>query len=289
MNNNKEKLQDLNSCPLCGSNKFISMGKINYNKDQKFSGAKLGFDFHANLCGCRECFSKFVSPRIEESHARRLYSDSSATRWIRSINKEKDESDLNDIFQNYTPSGFREIFKKHIVGKFVERSNVLDIGCFNGELLDIFKFYNFKTFGVDLNRQAVSNSSERHEVIFGDISKAANFNEKFDIITIFDVIEHIYDMESFLDLVFHLLNKKGICLILTGNPNALGALLMRNKWWYFKYPEHVVFPSIKYFRLLKKKFGFEIESFYKCHHRSNYKLPITDHQLIILRKNSHGI
>ncbi len=278
----EKALEYLNLCPLCQSQEIKFLGLVKYNSNQDFSGEKLGMNFNPGLFGCKKCLSKFVSPRLSKSYARQLYSESLATRWIPENSEELE--DIDSLFLNYTPSGFKNFFLKNIVKVKNKDKQVLDVGCFRGRLLDIFKYYNFKTFGFDLNEDAIKQIGNRHKVFFGDIENISQFKTKFDIITAFDIIEHLYDIEKFWRNIFGNLKKDGLCLILTGNPNALGARVMKNKWWYFRYPEHIIFPSAEYYRSLEKEYNCSVEKIFYVHHRQKYRLPITDHFLISIKK-----
>lgn len=278
----KAILETLDACPLCKNKNIKSLGKISLNAQQEYSGKKLSTDYTSHLYTCKECHSKFVSPRLSELYARQLYAESPATRWVPENKRELE--DIDSLFFDYTPSGFKRFFLEEIAQDNNRGKKILDAGCFRGKLLDIFKHYNFDTFGLDLNEDAIKQIGDRHSVLSGDIESADKFALKFNIIMAFDVIEHLYDIEKFWKSIFNNLKEKGLCLILTGNPNALGAKVMRNKWWYFQYPEHIIFPSKKYYKSVAGKYGLKSCRFFKVHHRSAYKIPVTDHYLIVMKK-----
>lgn len=73
-------------------------------------------------------------------------------------------------------------------------------------------------------------------------------DESIDIITAFDVIEHIYDLPSLLKEFSNKLEVGGRLIVLTGDSNSISSKLAKNNWWYVCYPEYVIFPSLKYFR-----------------------------------------
>lgn len=67
------------------------------------------------------------------------------------------------------------------------------------------------------------------------------------MITAFDLVEHLYDVSSFLSECRNKLNKNGLVIILTGNFSCFSSRLTGPEWWYVRYPEHIVFPSKHYF------------------------------------------
>jgi hypothetical protein len=118
-------------------------------------------------------------------------------------------------------------------------------------------------------------------------------------------MEHLYEPNGFLSFASALLNPGGYLIILTGNPQSFSARLSGGKWWYFNYPEHVIFPSPDFFKSIN---DFELKSHLKVyaskeHEKGNFlgKLkgsiknilartysgqPVIqpDHQLVVLQK-----
>jgi len=50
----------------------------------------------------------------------------------------------------------------------------------------------------------------------------------------------------FLSYIKEILKSKGFVVLLTGNNNSIPAKIFKNNWWYLRFSEHIVFPSIKY-------------------------------------------
>ena len=70
----------------------------------------------------------------------------------------------------------------------------------------------------------------------------------FDIVFAFDLVEHLYDLPSFLASTLELLKERGRLVILTGDNSSIVARRYRHEWWYLRYPEHILFPSSKSWR-----------------------------------------
>lgn len=265
------QIEKINECPFCNNDKFKTLGELHYGKKQAYSGLKIEGDFRSNLYKCKKCCSFFVSPRLSRDFSKNLYFDSPATRWINA--EDVDEKDLDILFKKYAPAGFKNIFEKYFSKN--KGGIILDVGCFQGKLLDIFKAYGYETYGVDLNSDAIQKITSRHNALCGEIEEAKKFNKKFDVITVFDLVEHLYDIDNFWKNISDLLKNDGTVVILTGNPESIGAKIFKNEWWYFKYPEHIIFPSKNYYKSIGIKYNLSIKDIFNVYHRAAYVRNIT--------------
>lgn len=108
----------------------------------------------------------------------------------------------------------------------LEGRRVLDIGCGTGALLSVLHARGIRAYGTDISPYAVARANERFG---GDIKVAVSnlehelppFDEKFDAIFMFDVIEHMRCFEVFCKLVELRLAPGGCICITTPNANSL--------------------------------------------------------------------
>src|ERR1700722_1020996 len=101
-----------------------------------------------------------------------------------------------------------EVFKT-LAGDLIRSSReIAEIGCGHGLVQrQIEEAYDRQVTGFDLNEFALQrNESQRSGVCCYDISqRAPEFGQRFDLILLFDVLEHIDDEDSFLQAaMFHL-------------------------------------------------------------------------------------
>jgi SAM-dependent methyltransferase len=101
---------------------------------------------------------------------------------------------------------FNRIFRKIWFSNPTPR--VADIGCGHGLLQrQLYDHYRWIIDGYDLNQVALSNSMAAHQpIIFYDINERhSDLRGAYDVIFLFDVIEHLEDEFSFIESVkFHL-------------------------------------------------------------------------------------
>lgn len=92
----------------------------------------------------------------------------------------------------------------------------VDVGCGTGVLRrQIESFTDWTIDGTELDGTALSlNEPTRGSLYLYDIGKRdAEFEQKYDVITMFDILEHFSDAEKFLkDAIFHL-KEGGYCVI----------------------------------------------------------------------------
>ena len=76
------------------------------------------------------------------------------------------------------------------------------------------------------NKPAIAYIVELYNVEDGSAVPLGTISIKFDIVTAFDVIEHVESPVNFLNMIKKYLKKNGIVLIYTPNKNSLGFKLV---------------------------------------------------------------
>jgi 2-polyprenyl-3-methyl-5-hydroxy-6-metoxy-1,4-benzoquinol methylase len=141
--------------------------------------------------------------------------------------------------------------------KFFKNKNILDFGCGWGGVLRNIK--NYKSLnGVELRKECISYIKKNIKNI--NISNNINsFGKKFDIITMFHVLEHIpYQVET-LKILKSNLKKKGKIIIEV--PHAEDFLLAQDELKEFKkftfWSEHLILHTTKSLKTVLSKAGFK--------------------------------
>lgn len=232
-----QKLIDLNNnytfeqCSLCGSSDLYKVGEISYQYPVLFSSNKISILNQPELWRCSNCKSALVKNAINEFDAISLYSKgNSSERWRCNSSFEDDKTqNVINILEN--------LFKG-------ETKKILDIGCNMGDLLDFAQRCGCKTFGLEYSSSSLEIIKAKGHIPFSSMDE---IKESFSLIVAFDLIEHLYNVPDFLSKCYDFLEPGGMLILLTGNINSLSARVLGANWWYVKYPEHIVFPSKKYF------------------------------------------
>ena len=85
------------------------------------------------------------------------------------------------------------------------------------------------------------------------------FEESFDVITLWDVFEHIPGGKEYLRLIHKNLKKNGLLFLQVPSSNSLAAKIMREKCRAFDGIEHVNMFNPKTLSLILEDTGFEIK------------------------------
>jgi 2-polyprenyl-3-methyl-5-hydroxy-6-metoxy-1,4-benzoquinol methylase len=101
------------------------------------------------------------------------------------------------------------------------KARTLDIGCFNGffvrELLEL----GYDSYGIDFNSKAIEHGIKAYglgdRIFAQDRKELTGENNKYDVITLFEVIEHLDNPREFLKGKGRLLKDNGVIIISAPN------------------------------------------------------------------------
>ena len=93
------------------------------------------------------------------------------------------------------------------------KGKVLDIGCGTGNFLAHAQKSGWDTYGIDFDKDAIEVSKKvfhlDHTNVVDVVSYAQHATTQFDLITFFDVLEHVDNHDEFMNSVKTLLKPKG--------------------------------------------------------------------------------
>jgi 2-polyprenyl-3-methyl-5-hydroxy-6-metoxy-1,4-benzoquinol methylase len=212
-----------------------------------------------HVVDCRSCSMRYLTPRVQESDVPRLYE--SEDYWEKGGSKGGYSS-----YASMEPLLVRTFVRRLSLLPPPERgARLLDVGCGPGAGLEAARSLDYEAWGLDVSETAVKVASFRHpgRVRLGTLSDRLFPRGFFDVITLFDVIEHVYDPRALaVDLAWHLA-PEGHVVVATPNVKSFLARVTGRRWVSYKIPEHVAYFSP---RTLADALapGFEIEHISSC-------------------------
>ncbi|MCM8772855.1 MAG: methyltransferase domain-containing protein [Candidatus Omnitrophica bacterium] len=169
-------------CPLCKSRRIYKSWE----------------DGNYKIYKCTNCYVKFLYPIVKVEN---LYDSSYFQKWYIEFYQER---------KKY----FKKILKK--IKKLIpSKGKILDVGCGIGILLDLASEIGYEVYGQDISDFAIEFCSQKGFKVFKGNLSNLNFEIKFDIITMMDVIAHIKEPVNYLQKCKKLLEKDGILIIKT--------------------------------------------------------------------------
>lgn len=137
------------------------------------------------------------------------------------------------------------------------KGKLLDLGCAAAFFLDEAQKRGWQVAGSELSAQM----RQFAETNFG-LSITSHYNDlpdaSFDVVTMWEYIEHLSDPRQELENLHRLLKPGGIVGISTPNTAHLQVKREPNQWWEFKPPAHLTFFTPETLHTLVRQSGYEI-------------------------------
>jgi len=184
-----------------------------------------------NLMRCDHCGLLFIDPQPnweelsahypKEYHAY-LHKDSKITEFLRGF-------------------GLRNRVKLILRNATVQKGTLLDVGCATGDFLYKFQFMtNWSVVGLEIVPDAVAVAKAKGLKIIEDELEFSTFeHSSFDVITLWDVLEHMANPTKVLNICFTLLKPGGILVIKSPDPSGKEALMFKENWIGYEAPQHI--------------------------------------------------
>ena len=228
-------------CPVCGKDKFI-INKI--CKDFTVSDESFAIN------ECLNCSFKFTSPRPDQVHLPKYYESEDYV-----SHEDKANNLINLAYKIVRKITIRNKIK--VIQKHQSTGTLLDVGCGTGHFLKYCKKKGWKITGTEPDARAKKQAIERTGAkVYQNIS--ALKEQKFDVITLWHVLEHIPDLNENIKLLRKLLNASGVLLIAVPNYKSFDAELYKEYWAGYDVPRHLYHFDRKTIKSLFGKLKFKL-------------------------------
>jgi SAM-dependent methyltransferase len=141
----------------------------------------------------------------------------------------------------------------------VSEGNLLDIGAAGGYLVKLASERGFDAQGVEISEHAVeiAQSVIPGKVQRGTLDKLQLEPSCLDVITLFDVLEHLAEPREALQRLSGWLKPGGVIAVTIPDVDSLSARLMGGAWPHYKL-EHRFYPSRRGLRMMLGGAGLEV-------------------------------
>ncbi len=227
-------------CPACGTPEY------------QFEFTKTGFDYVT----CLNCGTLYMRNRPGLEELKRFYDSSTSTiYWI------------NEFFGPVAETRREKIFRpraEEVAGKFGSDPGWLigDIGAGFGLFLE-----EMRKLWSSSRYIAIEPSSDQSEMCKKSglqvecclLEELCGYDNRFDLLTAFELFEHLYEPALFLERVYKLLKPEGRLLLTTLNGQGFDIQILWEKARSIYPPGHMNFFNPESLSRLLQKTGFTVE------------------------------
>jgi SAM-dependent methyltransferase len=228
--------EEIVACTICAS-------------DAAYAGTRREYKFYR----CESCRHLFVWP--VPGGTLQIYTTdyfSGASQGFGYVDYDRDKQPMAFTFDRYLD----------ILRRLSPNGKVLlDVGAATGFFLDLARKRDWRVFGVEPSDYAASIGREKGIQIETGVLGESHFPpNSFDVVTLWDVIEHLPEPRTALASIHAVLKPGGILAINTPDSGSLLAKTLGLKWHLVVPPEHINLFHRKSLSELLQSSGFEVLS-----------------------------
>jgi len=178
---------------------------------------------------CRTCELRFAPAEHTEDSLRALYSEgyfvNSATGYLHYVHDE----------DAHRRQARRYLARLGRAG--IRPGRLLDVGCAAGYFADEARKVGWQVVGCDISEYATRHAERLGiRVIRGDFVSADFGGEVFDLITLFNVIEHLPEPRRVATKLYRLLKPGGVLAVETWDRDSMVARVLGRRWHQYTPP-----------------------------------------------------
>ncbi len=186
-----------------------------------------------SLFQCAGCDFMFLNPQPSDEFLNSVYTSNYFL---------MGDDDLSNCRRSDMKRATARLYVEQLIRYYGKKEgSLLEIGCGNGDFLQVAKQAGFAVRGIEVSESATSIANAKlggESVSCGNIEDMALPEGFFDVCALFDVLEHVRNPIRFLKQIHKLLAPDGVLFLVTPSLNSWSARLMKSNWMEFK-PEHL--------------------------------------------------
>lgn len=144
--------------------------------------------------------------------------------------------------------------------KFFSKGYILDVGCGRGLELKLLKQKGWKVLGTEISKDLLIQLSNLNiPVVNSDISEIKG-KKKFDVITFFHSLEHLYYPNKALKATARLIKKNGYLIIAVPNFGSFENIIFKGNGFHLDVPRHLFHFYKTTLVNFMEKLGFKLQN-----------------------------
>jgi SAM-dependent methyltransferase len=185
------------------------------------------------IVSCDSCGFRYTNPVPTENEAGRYYQDDAYV----------SHSSTQKGFVNKVYNQVRKITlnkKLKWVNSFSQGKKLIDIGCGTGHFAALMKKNGYEVIGLEPDPIARKNAKSINNIDAKDVKELSNLqSESADVITMWHVLEHVYDLKEAIQEYKRVLNNHGVLLVAVPNLESYDADYYKEYWAAYDVPRHL--------------------------------------------------
>lgn len=227
-------------CPVCHSASFSTEREV-----MDFSVSKEVFKVQL----CEQCGHRFTSPLPSEDNIGPYYESPD---YISHTND--GSSFFGKVYQQLRDVNMSR--KHKLVSSYTQGAQHLDYGCGTGTFLEYMLRKGYSSEGVEINEGARAMAGA-----FGSVySSIDGCKNTYDAITLWHVLEHVYDLDQMMAAFHKRLQNDGALFVAVPNPNSPDAKHYKEFWAAWDIPIHAHHFSKSSIEALAGRTGFTLKA-----------------------------
>jgi len=244
------KTQETEQCICCGGTETSTVYKFSDLPEYKQIGDS------KDIVQCEECSLMYCHPRNTGESMLDIYESN----YWQEYQTQVGEPEIDE-----RTGEFERISDERIsyIQEFVSHGKLLDVGCCRGFLVNSARKEGFEAYGIDLNQKDIDDGIRDYMI---NIKKCflEDYSEyEFDVITSFNVLEHVSDPLKMLLEKKKRLKKSGLIVVGTHDVECKNHKEEKENWKHIIPNEHLYFFSTSTLRKLGEKAGLKMIYFNK--------------------------
>lgn len=216
----------------------------------RYTGIKKGV---YKLLVCNNCGLFFINPFPSKIRLNKYYNYYLQEKGYKYLNEDLRKYKIRTVWQSRY-----NLLKRFI--KTPDKKSFLEIGSGVGEWLETLKnngVNNFTGLEVAHDEYQILRKEYTNKVYYKSLIGFSP-HKKFDVICLWDVLEHFTEIDKAMNKLKKLLKNNGLIIVSTINTNSISFSLKGACWRYFCPPEHIFYFNQKSIKYLADQYKFRL-------------------------------